>query len=41
MQCYGPTAWPSQKIAKWPDNVVAMLMNQEPEFIHAWQGKVS
>lgn len=41
LMCYAPTAWPSKKIACFGDNVIGELMNQEPKFIKAWQGKVA
>lgn len=41
LMCYAPTAWPSKKIKYFGDNAFGELTNQEPEFINAWQGKLT
>ena len=41
LMCYAPTAWPSKKIDYFGDNVIGELMNQEPEFLEAWGGKLT
>lgn len=41
LMCYAPTAWPSQKIGHFGDNVIGELMNLNPEYIQAWKGKVT
>lgn len=41
LMCYAPTAWPSKKIPHFGDNVIAELMNLNPDYIEAWQGKIA
>ena len=41
LMCYAPTAWPSKEIGYFGDNVIGELMNLNPEYIEAWQGKTN
>ena len=41
LMCYAPTAWPSKEIKYFGDNVVGELMNLNPDYIDAWQGKTN
>ena len=41
LMCYAPTAWPSKEIEYFGDNVIGEMMNLNPEYIEAWQGKTN
>ena len=41
LMCYAPTAWPSKEIGYFGDNVIGEMMNLNPEYIDAWQGKTN
>lgn len=39
LMSYAPTAWPSEKIDYFGDNVIIELMNPNPDYLAAWRGK--
>ena len=41
LMAYAPTAWPSKKIPHFGKQVIAEMMNLNPEYIDAWRGKVA
>ena len=41
LMCYAPTAWPSNEIAYFGDNVIGEIMHPNPEILEAWSKKVN
>jgi len=41
LMCYAPTTWPSKKIKYFGDNVIAEVMDPNPEVLEAWRDKVA
>ena len=40
LMCYAPTAWPSNQIDHFGDNVIGELMHMNPDYIEAWSNRV-